>query len=269
MKHTYYSKTEERVLQELAEFQYLTSSQFVRLGLTKTRKGIYPVLQKLSSGVKPEIGKINYNVNPVYGRPETVFYLTTKGAKHLIQQHGYEEDAIKRPKRSSVSFASDYHHRVWTVDFFIGIKLWCQEEGYTLRYFSYYFQQSGGSNRNNKGGKSLADNRIDVESGGIGYIIPDGVFIVDRPEQKPIFGLFEQHNGKDTAKFLRQVYAHTQAMLEGAPSIQYNVKYEGEYVGNRVYCQFEHESCLRAVQYRLDNRLILNLFQKHSLSRQI
>ncbi|MBP0484310.1 hypothetical protein [Sagittula salina] len=119
------------------------------------------------------------------------------------------------------------------------------------RFFSCYFQQSSGSNRNNKGGKSLADNRIDVESGGIGYIVPDGVFLVDRPGQKPLFGLFEQHNGKDTAKFLRQVYAHTQAMLEGAPSLHYDVQHEGVYVGNRVYCQFEHESCKQAVLQRL------------------
>lgn len=251
MKHSYYSKTEERVMQELAAFQYLTSSQFVRLGLTKTRKGIYPVLKKLSEGVRPEIGKINYTVSPTHGRPESVYFLTARGAKHLVDHHGAQDTDIKRPKRSSVSFASDYYHRIWTVDFFIGLKLWCIEEGYQLRFFSYYFQQSSGSNRNNKGGKSLADNRIDVESGGIGYIVPDGVFIVDRPDQKPLFGLFEQHNGKDTAKFLRQVYAHTQAMLEGAPSLHYDAQHEGAYVGNRVYCQFEHESCKQAVLQRL------------------
>lgn len=238
-------------MQELAEFQYLTSSQFVRLGLTKTRKGIYPVLKKLSEGIRPELGKINYNVSPTHGRPESVYFLTSRGAKHLVERHGADDKDIKRPKRNSVSFASDYYHRIWTVDFFINLKLWCDQKNYSLRSFSYYFQQSNGSNRNNRGGRSLADNRIDIERGGIGYIVPDGVFIVDRPGQKPLFGLFEQHNGKDTGKFLRQVYAHTQAMLEGAPSIYYDVKHKGAYVGNRVFCQFEHESCKNAVVTRL------------------
>lgn len=259
----YYSKTDEAILRALARFQYLTSSQFVKLGITKTRKGIYPALKKLSESHNPEIGKIHYHINPIQGRLESVFYLTGAGARHLVTHHGYEESEIKRPKRTAVSFASDYHHRIWTVNFFITLSQWCEAKGYELKFFSYYFQQSSGSNRNNKGGTSLSDNRIDVESGGIGYIVPDGVAIIERPNEKPLFLLFEQHNGKDTRKFLKQVHGHVQAIVEGVPSMLYGVKHEGQYVANRVFCVFENDACMKAVMHRLAKSADFAPFMKH------
>lgn len=75
--------------------------------------------------------------------------------------------------------------------------------------------------------------------------------MVRRGEQMPIFGLFEQHNGRDTGKLLRQIQAHCIAITHGIPSITYGAKHEGEYIANRVFVSFEHEACMKATMYRL------------------
>jgi len=248
MRH--FSATEQAILQALALFQYLTATQLMKLGITKTRKGVYPTLARLMAEHKPTIARINYTVSPVYGRPESVHYLAREGVK-ILQEMGLDAGEIKHPRRTAVTFASDHSHRISTINFFIALKLWVDRKGYTLRDFSFYFQQGGGSNRNNKGGVSLSDNRLDIEAHGVGYIVPDGVAIVERPNTTPVFILFEQHNGKDTKRFLEQVHGHTLAMAEGIPSIRFDVKHDGEYVANRVFCVFENEACMQAAMHRL------------------
>ena len=75
--------------------------------------------------------------------------------------------------------------------------------------------------------------------------------IVDRGEKKPLFAMIEQHNGKDAKRFLKQAYGHTLAISEGLPSIKYDVKHDGDYVANRVFCVFEHPACMASAMYRL------------------
>jgi hypothetical protein len=245
-----YSVSQEKILRELADFQYLTVSQFVRLGITKSKNGMYKALRGVSDEHKPSTLKISCNPNPAIGRLETVYYLSNIGVKHLVTL-GLEVGDIKYPKRDSVSFASDYYHRIYTVDFFISLKNWAIGKGKYLPDFFYYFQQSSGSQRNNKGGKSLSDTRLDIEMEGVGYIVPDGVFTLKRKDKTPIFGLFEQHNGKDTKKLLGQIRAHCVAMKLGAPSLKYNIQHDREYIANRVFVSFEHEACMQATMHRL------------------
>lgn len=246
MKH--YNRVQTEILQALACFQYLTSSQFASLGIVQSKRSIYKPLKVLSDGNSPEIGKINYTMRAKQGKLESIFYLRKRGVKVLLES-GQDENTIKYPKRDSVSFASDYFHRVWTVDFFIKAKAWAVESDYDFENFSYYFQQSKGSNRNNLGGSSLSDNRIDISEES--YIIPDGVGLVDRDTERPIFFLFEQHNGRDTKRFLKQVNGHLFVIREGLASIKYNIKHNDSYVANRVFCVFEHEGCMKASQHRL------------------
>lgn len=260
-----YSETSISILKELAKFQYLTVSQFVKLGLTKTNRGIYPVIRKVTDGNRALVKKINYTVQPGKGRPESVHYLSKRGVKFLIENNILEDNQIKRPKREAVSFSNDYYHRVWTVDFFVAVILWAKEKEYHARDFYYYFQQSNGSNRNNKGGVSLSDNRIDINESGIGYIIPDGVGVIDREEQTPFFFLFEQHNGKDTARILRQIHGHTVAIENGLPSIKYDIQHQGEPVSNRVFLVFEYESCMKATMHRLAKSEDFKPFINHFL----
>ena len=244
-----FSVTELNILEALAQFQYLTTSQMVRLGISKSRKTIYPHLARLSKQHRPAIGRVHYTVSPINGRPESTVYLTRDGVKWLIES-GYEPEAIKYPKQTTVNFASDYRHRLWTVDFFVSVKNWADRSQYELGALEYYFQQSA-TNRTNKGGRSLAVTRIDIDLEGVSYIMPDGIGLVERENTSPVFIFFEQHNGKDTKRFLQQVHGHVLAIREGIPAIKYGVKHAGQYVSNRVFCCFEHESCMQASMHRL------------------
>lgn len=247
MRHV--TVTELKILEALAEFQYLTTSQFLRLGILQTATSLYPHINRLTKEHNPKIGRVHYAVSPAKGRQESTVFLTKHGAKRLLEA-GYDIEQIKFPKSDTVSFATDYLHRLWTVDFFVSLKNWALESEYDLTDFYYYFQQTG-SNRSNKGGRSLSDNRLDIDLEGIRYVIPDGVAIVEREHTTPVFIFFEQHNGKDTKRFLRQVHGHCVALREGLASIKYNVKFNGEYVANRVFCAFEHEACMLASMSRL------------------
>ena len=244
-----YSQTEQKIIEALGEFQFLTSSQMVRLGITKTRKGVYKSLANLVNSQRPLVARLNYEISPLNGRPEAIHYLTHFGVRLL--EENLEADEIKAPRRVAVAFTSDYKHRVSVINLFIDLRKWADEQGYQIDHTSFYFEQNAGSNRHNKGGKSLADNRLDIGKGGIDYIIPDGVAIVDRGEKKPLFAMIEQHNGKDAKRFLKQAYGHTLAISEGLPSIKYDVKHDGDYVANRVFCVFEHPACMASAMYRL------------------
>jgi hypothetical protein len=262
MRH--FSRSEERILRALGEFQYLTTSQFVRLGISKTRNSLYPTLRGLTNSKSSSLKKIDYNANPTQGRLEAVYYLTGVGVTYLTDL-GLAREDIKYPQRRAVSFASDYKHRIWTVDFFIALKNWIKSKEYGAYDFNYYFQQKGGSNRNNKGGKSLSKTRLDIETEGIGYLVPDGVFIIERDEETPLFALFEQHNGKDTKKLLGQLNAHKIAISKGTPSIKYNIKHEGDYISNRVFVSFEHEGIMQATMHRICKDTSFHPFMKHFL----
>jgi len=111
-----FSATEQAILQALALFQYLTATQLMKLGITKTRKGVYPTLARLMAEHKPTIARINYTVSPVYGRPESVHYLTPQGVK-ILQEMGVDAGEIKHPRRTAVTFASDHSHRISTINF--------------------------------------------------------------------------------------------------------------------------------------------------------
>jgi len=244
-----FSVTELKILEALAQFQYLTSSQMVRLGIVKSRKTIYPHLARLSKQHKPAIGRVHYTINPIHGKPESTVFLTRDGMKWLVES-GYEPSLIKYPKQTTVNFASDYQHRLWTVDFFISVRNWAERSQYEMGEIEYYFQQSA-TNRNNKGGRNLAITRIDIDLEGKDYIWPDGICIIEREHTKPVFIFFEQHNGKDTKRFLEQVHGHVLAIREGIPAVKYGVKHAGQFVSNRVFCCFEYESCMVAAMRRL------------------
>lgn len=240
-------------MHELAEFQYLTNSQLEKL-LDRSKSAVSRNMTALVNTFNPLVMRVDYLNNGKWGRNESIYYLSERGVKAL-ESRGLDRERIKYPKRKVLAFNSDYFHRVRTVDFFVSLKKWSQSQSqsqaYELESFSYYFQQNSGSNRNNRGGQHLSDNRIDVEQDGVGYVVPDGIFMLRRGEQMPIFGLFEQHNGRDTGKLLRQIQAHCVAITHGVPSIAYDAKHEGEYIANRVFVSFEHEACMKATMYRL------------------
>lgn len=259
-----YNNTHIEILKVLAKFQYLTVSQFVKLNITKTKSGIYNSTPHLTRGRRPLVKKADL-VTPKLGRIEALHYLNSYGAKFLVNNEILNNNEINRPQRKEVYIKSDYFHRVWTVDFFISAFLWAKKNSFIIDNINYYFQQSRGSNRNNKDGQSLSDNKIDINIDGVGYIIPDGVGLIYRKEKTPLFFLFEQHNGKDTKRVLQQIHGHVIAIINGLPSIKYQIKYQNEYISNRVFIVFEYESCMKATIKKLANSSDFQPFIKYFL----
>jgi hypothetical protein len=249
-----YNNSEQAILEALGEFQFLTSTQLVRLGRAGSRWTVWKNLNRLINTARAPVARMNYPANPSLGRLDSIHYLTPFGVRLLEGERSDRED-VKAPRRVGVVFTSDYSHRIGVIDFFIALKMWAEKNGFETAHKSFYFEQKTGSNRNNKGGKSLSDNRLDIDKNGVSYIIPDGVAIVSRGEEKPFFLLMEQHNGKDTKRFMRQAYGHTLAIGEGLPSLKFGVKHQGEYIANRVFCVFENPACMQASMYRLAKNL--------------
>ena len=240
---------QEGILVELAEFQYLTTPQLCRLTGRK-RSRTNELINGLFKRHKPLVHSNSYTIDSKTGRKPSIHFLLPRGEKILSEMGSYE-GLIKLPRRYSVDFTSDYTHRVLTIETLVSAKLWAKENGYRFSFSQFYFQQKKGSNRDNKGGKSLSANRIDVDTRGIGYIIPDGVFLIEKEGENPLFGLVEQHNGTETKRVLEQIHAHCVAIHEGSPSITLDIQHNGKYIANRVFITFERESCMLATMKRL------------------
>jgi hypothetical protein len=247
MKHI--NIRQERILYELADLQYLTISQIERL-TNQAKRTVNNHISSLVNTTRPLVNRVDYMNHGKWGRNESIYFLSPRGVKAL-ENHGLEREKIKAPIGQVLNWKSTYFHKVWMVDFFVSLKTWAESQNHNIEYFSYDFQQNLGSNKNNKGGQTLSDNKVEIEKDGIGYIVPDGIFLVRRDEKKPIFGLFEQHNGKDTGKLLRQIHAHCIAIKNGIPSQRNNVTHEGKLVANRVFLSFENEGCMKATMYRM------------------
>lgn len=248
-RYTILSDKKKMILFALSEFQYLTALHMVRLGVSPSDNYCRTLALELTRGKKPFIKKIDFVIQGGGGGKKASLYHLTKHGAELLEEIA-EDKKIKYPKHFITDFSLQYDHRINCIDFFVSLRLWVVQKGYKLEDFQYYFRQTG-TNRNNKGGRSLSENRLDIDKDGVGYIIPDGIFLVHRSETTPVFGVFEQHNGKDTGRIIEQVRRHCVALKYGIPSLRLDVKHNGEYVANRVFICFEQTGCMKATMKRL------------------
>ena len=243
------NQREEDILHYLAQLQYLTVAQVAKLSGQAERTASNH-LSNLVKSHRPFVKRKDYLGTGMMGRKPSIYYLSKSGI-NALEELGVERDKIKAPIGAVKNWRSTYNHKVWMIDFFVSLVMWARNEEHGVEYLSYDFQQSKGGNRNNKGGTSASDNRIDINMDGVGYIVPDGVFMVRRGQEKPIFGLFEQHNGSDTARIVRQIENHCVAISHGFPSIWKEAKHHDTYIANRVFIAFENEGCMRSAMYRV------------------
>jgi len=72
--------------------------------------------------------------------------------------------------------------------------------------------------------------------------------------------VFEQHNGKDTKKLLKQLLQHAIAIYEKSIQKKYRIAKD-----SRVYCVFEFHSIMQAVMARIKDDRIFVKFKDHFL----
>ena len=225
----------------LAVFKYLTSSQFVKMGLYKKRGYLTNSLKVLVAMKRPLIAK--HDFNPINGKLESFYYLTKYGAKFLIEELEYSENKIKVPKGLTPIYLKDYHHRKLTIDFHIKLRIWLKSNNGDISFFNYYFDKSGNNRSDDKSNRVIALNKVILNK--TNSFIPD-VNTMFSVNDKEYLYLFEQHNGRDTKRLFEQLYVHINAIANGSVSKKYNIK-----KAHRVVVICEHESVKNSVIQRL------------------
>jgi len=207
-------------LQWLAKYKYLTSSQFVKMGLYKRRGYLTNILKNIIDQKKPLIAK--HNFNPLNGKLESFYYLTKYGKKFLMEELEYKEAEIKAPKSLVPVYLKDYFHRKFTIDFYIQFNSWLDSNNGTLIFLNYYFDKSGNNRTNDATKHVTALNKIELDHHQL-YLIPDINAQFHLNGKEHLF-LFEQHNGDDTKRLFEQLHIHIQAIYEKAVSKKHHFK---------------------------------------------
>lgn len=225
----------------LATYKYLTSSQFVKMGLYKKRGYLTNALKALVDMKKPLLAK--HDFNPINGKLESFYYLTKHGKQFLIDELEYTNSQIKAPRGLSPIYLKDYYHRKLTIDFHVYFRAWLESNNGNVRFFNYYFDKLGNNRSDDKSKHVTATNKVILNKNT--SFIPDAntMFSVD---DKEYLYLFEQHNGTDAKRLFEQLYVHINAIANGAVAKKYDIK-----KSHRVVVVCEYESVKKSVITRL------------------
>lgn len=236
-----YTENQINSIKLLSKYKYLTSSQFVKMGIFKKKSYLTNSLKMLLKMKNPHISKINFN--PVDGKLESFYFLTKNGKNLLIREFEYDETKIKMPIGLSTVYLHDYFHRKYTIDFHIAFRQWLESQRGQLDFLNYYFDKVGNNRINEKNAWVTALNRIQLDKNT--SFIPDinAKFTINNHE---FLFLFEQHNGKDAKRLFEQLYVHIITISKGAIFEKYN--YSKPY---KVVVVCEEESVKTSVIKRL------------------
>ena len=258
----YLNENKIKILELLATYKFLTTSQFLRLGIVKYRPNLVNLLKDLRDRQKPFIARIKFPVHAKFGRIEDVYYLTRHGVKFLTEHLNWNIEDIKHPKQQNSFFFRDYFHRLWTIDFHIEFRLWTENKGYEILFFDYYFDKIG-ANRTKRNLPRLEALTKITYNNGKDHIFADAISMFKTPERKYLFCL-EVYTGKDTKRIINQLEKYTLALAEGQPSLKYNFNR-----GARIYIILEHKSNLEAVLNRMRENDIFEEFEDYFLFKTI
>lgn len=239
----YLTETQVIIIELLAIYGYLTSSQVVKMGLYKRREYLTKSLKPLTDMKKPLI--LKYNFNPIDGKLESFYYLTKYGKKFLMDELEYSEDQVKFHRGLKPIKLGDYHHRKSCIDFHIYLNTCLKSKGGNVNFLNYYFDKAGNNRSEDKKQTVTALNRIFIDKDT--SLIPDINTLLEVNEKKYLY-LCEQHNGNDTKRLLGQLQKHMIAIAKKSASKKYNLKNS-----HRVVIICEYESVKNSILQRLKN----------------
>jgi len=248
-------KKHQEALELLAEFKFLTSSQFVTLGLYKNRGDTTNALKQWAKS----IGKLIMGFEPGIGRIEDIYYLKPYGKRLLIETLICEEDTIKIPKKSSSVAQKNYFHTKQMINFHIGLSTWLKQNDGTKVFLTYDFDQMGtNSSLTKKYNKSINTINMDDKS-----FVPDIITQFNISSQDYLF-LFEQHNGNDTKRLHLQLKVHLKALTTPVVREKYDFK-----KSHRVAIVCEKKSVKESILIRLKEDVEFTNFHKFFIFKTI
>ena len=137
MKVEQFTRTQERVLEALAVYRFLTSAQMQRVGVAKQRSDIYRALKDLRKRKRASIVAFPPPPPVPHGKLAGFYALTQDGADVLNERRPENERVEVHRKYND--FKSQYLHRLATVDLHIALRAWAGGQGAEVDFFETYF----------------------------------------------------------------------------------------------------------------------------------
>lgn len=254
---------QEQILKKLAQYKYLTIQQllsFEDIGTTQYNY-LWQHVTSLRDRKRPLVGCNSFpNPNPRKGKVHSIYYLNTAGKDTLVNEYGYFEDDI-RYKIGSHLTVSQYHHRLYTVEYQMRLDRWANDNELDIHDFHAYFDTQG----SNRKAKSLRS-RAKIELGKSKSFTPDAIYQIENENRENELHLFELYNGKDAKYIIRQLHQHAEAMAFGQVHEKYQIPTEKSY---KVIVVFTYKGAMNGVIKKAKNDPKFAHFYEHFVCKDL
>lgn len=241
-----FTPAQTKILEALARYKFLTSSQMIRLGISNRRSNLSVMLKPLKETKRAFIGEMQFAFIPTKGRLENFYYLKPSGKKALIEGGLLAEEDIKIPKGRTVLFTQDYFHRKYTIDCHISCDLSAKKKDSTVVFFDRYFDKTG----NNRNTANLQARTKIALTGD--YIIADGTCLLEKDDISRLFAL-ELYNDTNVKRIVEQIEKHIQGIKNSSLCRNYGLE-----KGHRLLAVFTHPQTKVAVMKKIEHPSMTN-----------
>jgi len=250
------------ILENLAKYKFLTTSQLIYLGTYKNIRRLRESISALAQRTHPLVTKIVYPPSPHGGRVENLHHLTQNGVNFLIEELGYYENDIRYTKNTQNLMFRDYHHRVNTIYTQIFATQWADKNNIEIDIYDSYFDKDGANNTKISDKlPSRAKPKIDIDEKL--YLIPDSVFLFKHNGRDNLF-LIEIQNGLDTGLLLKKIRLHQTIISRGLASLKYGLDYD-----NKSLFLFQLQESKDALLNRIHTLHRIENFKNHFLFKTL
>lgn len=242
---------QQKVLEALAEFRYLTAQQMLEMGISKNITSLRDKsLSRLERHKKHFIKSHDFGWIPQRGKLSRVYFLSHNGVKVLADIHRVDPKTIEYPK-GGIQYSSDYTHRKNFIDFHINFKRWAEKAGKETEFFYSYFDKIGSQKKGKV--RSTAKTRVFLKrtvytEQADKVFIPDGLTRYQDGEKSRLVAV-EIHNGVHSQRITQQLLEHVEAIQQGLFNEKFN-----HADASFVLSVHENESTLKSVKARLMER---------------
>jgi len=243
------TQQQQRCLEALACFRYLTAHQLINLGVSKNINSLRDkTLTRLVNHRSAFIKSHDFGWIPQYGRLAKIYFLTKNGANLLADVLRIDPDTIIYPK-GGIQFSSDYLHRTRFIDVQIAFRRWAEQTQHEILFFHRYFDKIGSQRAGEV--KSTAKTRVLLRrtvytEQQTHVFIPDGLTQYQDATGNRRLLAIELHNGTHSQRITEQLLNHLEALAQGLFSEKYHYQ-----KANFVLSIHEHQSTLDSVRKRL------------------
>ncbi len=231
------NSTECTIMESLAKYRFLTTSQFQVLTGGKSLSYLRQLLRSLKKD-RQYVKSFRVTLTS-HVRAEDTFYLTPAGADFVNSNKSF--GLVTAPQSGKVQIVRDYQHRNASIDCFIHAHMHMEQCGIHVAEFVTYYDHVGSTKGNTLQSKAqllLNDGR---------RVIPDGIFVIEKDSKTKLL-LVEMFcdDSRNLQRVLQSIATHAKVLAQGVASKKYGVQDNAI-----VLCAFYHEKTLESIVNRL------------------